>query len=322
MIANDRVVRIGDLILHMKYHRWISVSRLRIRVLLCALPMVLVVPGVLLLSAPSAAQTPSAPINDNYLASLNLNSPGKPLNATDTLRDVENTSNATVQSDIFDPPSNGGGPEVTTCRGVSYGKTIWYDFYPQASGVMEIRTSGFDNVIALYPYNTKTLEPDLAQKTCVHQSSFPSETMVASVKKGVAYTVQIGGVNDAGGELQVLFDYLITPPHRLTASSTLTALGQSTGIKLLSLDVSTARAAKVTVDCGSHCRSESETGSVTEKFPRLRGVEMPTGSKLQIYVTSPHSIGAYIEYDIHAAGFTKLTRCLEPGSRKPRKRCS
>jgi hypothetical protein len=146
--------------------------------------------------------------------------------------------------------------------------------------------------------------------------------MVAPVKKGVPYTVQIGGVNDAGGPLQVLFDYLVTPPHRLTASSTLSALGQTAGIKLVGLSVTAARAASVTVNCGSHCHPITKTGSATETFPHLKGTVMPSGSKLKIYVTAPKSIGVYIEYDMGVANFTKVTRCLEPGSKRPRTKCS
>ena len=44
----------------------------------------------------------------------------------------------------------------------------------------------------------------------------PSEELDAPVSKGRAYTFQIGGVNNTGGALQMLFDFFLTPPHRLT----------------------------------------------------------------------------------------------------------
>src|SRR5271155_3047643 len=76
----------------------------------------------------ASASAPAPPANDNYLTSLNFNEPHTPLNRVDTLRDMRNTTAATVQSDIFNPPLHGGPAELTGCNGVSEGKTIWYDF--------------------------------------------------------------------------------------------------------------------------------------------------------------------------------------------------
>lgn len=272
-----------------------------------------------------AASTPPAPINDNYLASLELNGPGTKLNDTDTLEDVRNTTSATVQTNIFTPCGQAscptGPPEVTSCRGVSYGNTVWYDFYPNANGEVRIRTTGFDNVITLYPFSLKTARPDLAKARCAHSSSFPSEQLLANVKKGGAYTIQVGGVGDAGGPLQLLFDFFATPPHRLSAQATLEAKQITNGLQLVGLSVSTSRAAQVTVKCGRFCRSESKTKKAVERFPHLAGVRMPAHAKLRIYVTAPHSIGVYIEYDILSGNFKKMTRCLEPGSKTPRRTC-
>ncbi|MGO9956110.1 MAG: hypothetical protein ACLP50_09045 [Solirubrobacteraceae bacterium] len=271
------------------------------------------------------ASGPPPPINDNYLDSLELNGPGTKLNDMDTLEDVRNTTNATVQTNIFNPcgqascPS--GPPEVTSCRGVSYGNTIWYDFYPNLNGSVEIRTSGFDNVITLYRFNLKTALPDTSHATCAHNSDFPSEEMVAPVEKGRSYTIQIGGVNNVGGPLELLFDFFATPPHRLTAQATLTAKQIPNGLELLALSVSTARAAKVEVKCGRFCRPESASDHAVEGFPGLHGVQMPSGSKLQIFVTAPHSIGFYIQYGILPGNFAKLTGCLEPGSDTPHMTC-
>ncbi len=266
------------------------------------------------------ASGPNAPVNDNYVDSLELNRPGKRLNRTDTLKAIPNTANATTQSDIFKPPASGGPPEITTCRGVSYGKTVWYDFYPDSDGNVKIRTSGFDNVITLYRFNRHTLLPGTHQ--CAHQGgTFPSEELDASVKQGLAYTIQVGGVNGAGGPLQFQFDYFVPPPHRLTADSTLKAQALPSGIKLLGLSVSSARATRVAVDCGRFCAAQSKFGKSVESFPALNGINMPVGSQLHIRVTAPHSIGVYIQYNIVAGNFTKVTRCMEPGSRKPRRKC-
>lgn len=275
--------------------------------------------------ASAPASTAPAPVNDNYLGSLELNGPGTPLNRTDTLKDVRDTASATVQTNIFDPCGRASCPsgpsEVTSCRGISYGKTVWYDFYPSADGTARLRSAGFDNVIAVYPFSLRTFVPDASRHTCVHQNSFPSEELLIPVKKGRAYTVQIGGVNGVGGPLEFLFDFFPTPPHRLIAQSTLKAKALAGGIRLLGLTVSTARAAQVQVSCGRYCRSESKTRQAVESFPDLNGVRMPAGSKLQIRVTAPHSIGVDIEYDVLPGNFTKLTRCMEPGSHKTRRSC-
>ncbi len=105
------------------------------------------------------------PINDNYLESLNLNKPGTPLNQTETLSDKRNTAGATVQSNILSP--HPGPPELTGCNGVTEGKTIWYDFYPNANGLVRIRTSAsFGTVMAVMPYNPKTLLPENGERKC------------------------------------------------------------------------------------------------------------------------------------------------------------
>lgn len=289
----------------------------------------------LAVTAVAAAQTsgPPPPFNDNYLESYDLNNPrtGK-LDSVHTLEAITDTTNATVQSNVFDPcpplSSCPGGPaEITTCDGVSYGNTIWYDFHPQADGSVQIRTSGFDNVIALYTYDPNAALPAPTLKSCVHQSGFPSETLFAKVKKKVAYTIQIGGVNDAHGPLEFLFDYFIPPPPRLTATPTVNWETSSAGLMLVTLQVATVRGTHVEVNCGDRCRPESKNvanfGSTTVDFPHLKGVVMPPGSKLQIRVSAPGSIGTLIQYTV-VSGFvapTKQVFCMEPGTRTPRTTC-
>ena len=88
----------------------------------------------------------SAPVNDNYLSSLELNGPHTALNDSQTLKDVRSTVGATVQTNILSPCGlarcPNGPAEVTSCQGINYGATICYDFYPQADGDVSIRTSG------------------------------------------------------------------------------------------------------------------------------------------------------------------------------------
>ena len=56
-------------------------------------------------------------------------------------------------------------------------------------------------------------------------------------------------------------------------------------------------------------------------FGRLRGRSLRAGSKLVIRVTRRNSIGTYFSYRISRGNFKKTERCLNPGSRKPRRKC-
>lgn len=300
----------------MKRHRWIAGATAILTIGACW-------------AVPAIAADPAPPINDNYIDSLEFNKPGHGLNGTATLtffKNGQDTTQATTQADIFNPPSSGGPPENTQCRGTNYGKTTWYDFYPDRDGTVRLRSSGYDNVIALYTFSHATLLPDNRFR-CVHASSSPSEELDATVKAGRSYTIQIGGVVDqatglaASGTLQFLFDFIPKPPHRLTADSTLKAAATTSGIQILGLSVSSARAAKVTVTCGHFCRKQAKKGKATETFPKLSSVKLPAGSSLTIRVTAPHSIGVFIQYNVVQGNFTKITRCTEPGSRKPRRSC-
>jgi hypothetical protein len=268
-------------------------------------------------AAPALA--PAPPLNDNYLQSLGLNRPRTKLNRVDTLVDRRDTRGATVQSDIFNPPSHGGPAEPTSFAGVNYGATVWYDFYPDADGLVRIRTAGFDNVVCVYPFSRRTKRPDVAHRRCRHDSSAPAEELFVTVAAGGSYTIQIGGVNGAGGNLEFKFDYIPTPPRRLSADATLTANPTSDGIRVVSLSVTATRGARVAVSCGGACRPRAvKAGTVS--FP-LQGLRLRAGSKIQIYVTARKSIGVLIEYDVVPGNVNKVTRCLEPGSLTPHRSC-
>jgi hypothetical protein len=278
---------------------------------------------------PAVASAPAPPVNDNYLESLELNSAGTRLNRNDTLKDVRDTTQASVQANLLSPCGRAscpaGPPEVTSCNGTSYGNTIWYDFYPDANGLVSIRTSAlFQNVITLYEFSRTTLVPDSAHALCA-VSSLGGGQLIAHVKKGQAYTFQLGGVGTAGGPLDLLFDYFVPPPRRLSAATSLKAKTLPGGVQLLGLSVASARGARVAVTCGRYCRSETKPipkfGAGTEEFPSLNGVQMPAGSKLEVLVTAPHSIGVLVRYSIVAGNFSKQTFCTEPRSRKPRRTC-
>ena len=162
--------------------------------------------------APSRAPgSVEAPGNDNFLDAIALKFPGTPLNATDTLQNVNDTIGASLQSNIFDPcnasscPS--GPPEMSTCHGVPYGKTVWYDFYPDHNGQVEIRAKGISNVIALYSVDPQTHLP--LQLQCASGSHYATNVLHAKVQRGGDYAVQIGARhNNPGGSFKMLFNFV------------------------------------------------------------------------------------------------------------------
>jgi hypothetical protein len=266
-------------------------------------------------TAPAAAGA-AAPINDSYLSSLNLNRPGTPLNRVNTLTDVRDISTATVQSDIFNPPQSGGPAEVTGCNGVSESNTIWYDFYPDADGLMRVRTSAaFGTVMAVMPYDPKSLLPDIGRRKCAVNQLSQTQELYDEVKAGLTYTVQIGSIGGAGGSVETLFDYLVKY-RRLHAESTLTAQPLANGIRVVNLVVSAPKKAHVLVRCSRGCSSQAQTAR-TLSFSRLRGTVLSSGSALKIYVTAKNAIGTYIEYKIRRGSFLKSQACLPPGSKRP-----
>lgn len=306
-----------------------------------SLPGILLVLALGLLALPAGASA-QAPVNDNYLESLALNSPGKKLERKSTLRDVRDTAAATVQGDVFSPPNSGGPAELTTCGQASYGKTVWYDFYPDVNGLVRLRASGFDSVIAVVPFNRESTAPRFDRSQCANESNSTSEEFLAQVRKGASYTVQIGGVNSVGGPLEFLFDFLADTdgdrvlddtdrcprlkgsggrgcPLRLRADATLRALPTARGIEIDRLRVSLNRKSRVEVRC-KRCPKQVKRGR-TVSFPRLRGRELPAGTKLAIRATRKGAFGSYTAYRIVAGNFKKITRCMNPGSRKLRKRC-
>jgi hypothetical protein len=277
---------------------------------------------IVCVKAPCEAM-PTPPFNDNYLEALNLNEPrtakkpGTPLNRTETLSDTRDTAAATVQSDIFNPPSHGGPPELTGCNGTSEGKTIWYDFYPNANGLVRVRTSAtFGTVMAVMPYDAKTFLPENSQRQCAVNQPTAAGELFAKVQAGKSYTIQIGGVEEAGGNVQFLFDYLVEL-KRLQAEATLAAQPFAGGVRVVSLAVSAPHKARVEVRCTRGCRPQATTAR-TVHFPRLGGTVLPDGAALKIYVTAKNEIGAFIEYKIGRGSFTKTQRCLAPGSRRPK----
>jgi hypothetical protein len=297
-----------------------------------------------LLALPSAAFG-QAPVNDHYLQSLRLNEPGSRLERRDTLRDIRDTTSATVQADVFSPPQSGGPAELTTCNGTSFGKTVWYDFYPDVNGLARLRASGYDTVFAVVPFNRKTARPSFGSALCSNASASTTEEYLVQVRKGDSYSIQIGGVSDAGGPLEFLFDFLADTdgdgvldtvdrcdaldgpagnngcPRRQRVNTTLRARPTATGIEIDGLTVTAKRGSRVVVSCSAGCRKQSKRAHSKVSFPGLRGATLPAGARLDIRVTRRGYFGEFARYTILPGDFKKTERCINPGSRKLRRRC-
>jgi hypothetical protein len=298
-----------------------------------------------LLALPAGAYAQSPPENDNYLQSFGLNAPGSRLERTDTLRATADTTNATVQSDVFNPPQSGGPPEPTTCQGAAYGKTVWYDFYPDVNGVVQLRASGYDTAITAVPFNRRTGRPDFGSAQCVNQSASTTEAFIVEVRGGDAYTVQLGGVNGAGGPLEFLFDFLADTdgdgvldtedrcdrlvgtranngcPREQRVGTSLRVRPTATGVEIDGLTVTARRGSRVEVRCSSGCRRQVKRARRKVSFPALRGNALRAGSRIEIRVTRKGFFGEYVRYTILRGNIRKTERCMNPGSRKPRRRC-
>jgi hypothetical protein len=305
----------------------------------------LVAAALLALPAGAYAQSPPAPSNDNYLQSAAMNAPGSRLERRATLRATVDSTNATVQTDVFNPPQSGGPAEPTTCEGTSYGKTVWYDFYPDVNGVVQLRASGYDTVLTAVPFNRRTGTPNFAAAQCANVSSSTTEAFFVEVRGGDAYTVQVGAVGTAGGPLEFLFDFLADTdgdsvldevdrcdrldgaranngcPRRPKVNATLRARPTATGIELVGLSVRAARGSRVEVRCSSGCPRQVKRARGSVGFPALRGRALQAGANLDIRVTRRGSFGAFIRFKVLSGDFKRTERCMNPGSRVPRRRC-
>lgn len=137
-----------------------------------------------------AAASAAPPANDNYLASL-------PVAAQQQV----DTTEATTQPDLFNPnrdgqPLGGGDPENTTCNGVAFGKTVWYDFTREFNHGVQLRTSGIPAAIVVYEWNPSDSRI-IRQVGCTADG----EDLLLDLEGGKAYTIQVGGIGGAGGPL-------------------------------------------------------------------------------------------------------------------------
>jgi hypothetical protein len=271
------------------------------------------------LTATAAPALAAPPANDNYLESTALNGQGAPL--PPTLMDQVDTTEATTQSDLFNPgpdgqPLGGAGAEPTSCNGTVFGKTVWWDFRPPVNGGVEIKTAGFDNVVTVYQWSLQ--DSKIVRTVGCQDTAGLTEDLVLpqEVKKGRAYTIQVGGVSGpggviAGGPLQFELDFFAdadgdgvlddepdkckkTPglrgfggcPPTLNVSPIISFGSTGTGIRITRLLVGhVPKGAKVQAKCGG-CRTVATIARhSTVEFKTLEGRSINKGAKVQIRVT-------------------------------------
>jgi hypothetical protein len=188
--------------------------------------LLLAATGAALAIAPAVALA-VPPENDNYLGSTAINTPGTSLRAPTiedhTYTNTVDTTEATIQSDLFNPdsmgqPFGGAGAENTVCNNTQFGKTVWYDFHPKVDGGVQIHTSGtFDSVVTLYEWDDRQNvgTSKITRTIACHDELGLEEDLIVpagkNVKAGHAYTVQVGGVagpaGAAGGSLTFNLDF-------------------------------------------------------------------------------------------------------------------
>jgi hypothetical protein len=317
-------------------------------------------PLVALLLAASPAAAAAAPPNDNYLASTTINRPNGSLPVT--FHDTQDTSTATTQPDTFNPdrngqPLGGGPPEITTCGATSYGNTIWYDFAPPVRGGVELDTSGFDSVVAVYQWDPRTSR--ITKVIRCQNTAGPNERMLLqfSIHAGRDYTIQLGGVNGIGGPLAFSFTFFPDtdgdgflddgqdqcplergtiggcPPVVRAAPSINFNRVPGVGLQITSLTVGhVAKRGRVEVRCG-HCgravkRRARRAGTLSMRG--FVGRTVRTGDFIEVRATQPKlgrgrlrygAVGRSFRWPVKATGLgRRVDRCLAPGTNR-RQRC-
>ena len=264
------------------------------------------------------------PGNDNFLDPIALNSPGTPLNATDTLQNITDTIGASLQPNIFDPCNTSscpsGPPEASTCQDVPYGKTVWYDFYPDHNGQVEIRAKGIRNVIALYSFDPRTRVPHWLQ--CSSGSNYPTNVLHADVQRGVDYAFQIGGRNGAPGSLKVLFNFVygkaLTVAPFLTAA-VLQPIGHGDAnllrFKLIGLTRGESGSAACAFCSSSTFRSVERRGDVVALRARPPST-FSSRTRFIVVATARAQIGRFKLYGLDTRNWSLsviAAGCLPPG---------
>ena len=309
----------------------------------------------------AAAAAAGPPPNDNYLESTILANPSTPTKIAHKVHEVLDTTQATVQPDLFDPdkdgqPLGGDGPEPTQCNGVSFGKTVWYDAQPEVTGAGVITANGYDTVIAVYRYDVASAKIT-SLVTCRNDAIGETLTLPA-LRRGTAYTIQIGGVGDTGGALDFTWEFFpdrdgdgvldetpdrcpnIKGPSSESGCPPRLIAGFDYSVNLNPIRFAAAtisrlpRGTRVSVRCRRCGVNTHVTIPRTNARVRLRGLighTAPDGAVLDIVATHRKSrsgrfdhgaIGGRLRYTVRRGKLVGPSRrCMLPGSTKPRRTC-
>lgn len=316
--------------------------------------MLAVATFVAALAAPAVAAA-APPPNDNYLSSTTI--APRSAAFPDTFRETVDTAEATTQADTFNPnrdgvPFAGGDPEPTTCgQGAPpFGRTAWWDFRaPHAGGVQIKADAGFDVVVAVHEWSAQTSKITRTI-ACQNDSPGSEDVLLPEVRKGTNYTVQVGGTADAGGRVDFQFAYFPDRdddgrfdadddcvnlpgtrsgcPPEIRAATRIRYKGVAGGLQITSFDIdevpkgARAEVRGVGRRVGKRAR---RAGSISLR--KLVGRTARNGGKIEIRVTLGRTgkgrfrfgaTGKYFRFPVADGGLGKrVTRCLNPGSRKP-----
>jgi hypothetical protein len=302
--------------------------------------------AVLVLTAvvggPAASAAP--PQNDDYLAATALNAPGSEMPRDTVTSPATDTSEASLQDDLLNPPGAGGPPEPSACDGTPLDRTVWYRFVPDVGGRVKLLAVGFDATLAMVPFES-VAAPLPQGYTCANRRDDTIESFEAPVEAGAGYAVQVGGAGGAAGILQVSFGFMpdrdgdgVTDDQdrcprkpgtangcapKIAARFAFKYDGTANGVTFRYLDVKDApRGGRVEARCSRGCaRRRLEVRSGVTRLRWFRRRFIPAGTTIELRVTKNGYVGAYRKLTVSAGDVRSTDRCLRPASTVPRRSC-
>jgi hypothetical protein len=273
-------------------------------------PLTLILVAAVLAALPGAAAA-APPDNDHYLFNQlmhpggTFSNPG-PFPEPPSVPGLNvDTSEATEQGDLYNPPGSGGPPEPLACQ-IGPGqvseirKTMWMSFRPHRYGRMKIQTSGgFDSTILVMPFDAPddpTPRPEFGfctDRLSGFSEDFGDDRNIPPVIRGAWYAVQVGGFRDpntgnaGGGPVEARFEFL-RPATIGGADAVLRGSGTSSGIRVSELAVTGPRGARIEVTCTrGGCRRDTATARLGDPpaFMRPLGKVLPPDPASDVEMT-------------------------------------
>ena len=311
--------------------------------------------SVAAIAAAPALAAAAPPANDNYLSSLAIDI------SEPTVTTQVDTTEATTQPDLFNPsregqPLGGGAAETLGCKGVGFGKTVWYDLAPEVDTGVQLRATGFQTMAAVYEWNPQDSRIT-GMIDCSTDVSTQDLVLLKNLKANKKYTIQVGGVGGAGGPLSLTTEFFPDSdadtvldaldkcpsapgierfggcPPELRARPRLSVDYTPSGVVINRLWVEHApKGAKVSArcsGCGSQTVKAKKAGNVD--LSRFVGRAVSAGKSVEVRVTLARqktgtyrfgATGKYSKWPIRAGALgATLDRCLNARTSKI-ERCS